>query len=74
MATNVEHRQVSSCVVKVDGQVAAQTAAGPHGQASTGVLESAQVDKRVDCPDMFQFDIQMVAENGIQLLDDLKEG
>ena len=43
MATNVEHRQVSSCVVKVDGQVAAQTAAGPHGQASTGVLESARV-------------------------------
>lgn len=66
---------VSSCLIKVDGKVvAAQSSGGEGGNADTGYLESCTVDKRVDCPDAFTFELDIRVGAEIKLLDDLREG
>ncbi|MBM4396057.1 MAG: hypothetical protein FJ087_10240 [Deltaproteobacteria bacterium] len=65
---------VSSCLIKVDGKVVAQSAAGPAGGADTGYLDTVSVDKRIDCPDAFQFELDIRIESKIILLDDMREG
>lgn len=66
---------VGSAIVKVDGKVVAEASAGPGGSdEKSGFLMSVQVDKRIDCPDMFQFDLSIRTGSQIQILDDLREG
>jgi len=66
--------QVTSCLIKADGKVIAQSAAGPSGGADTGYLDTVTVDKRLDCPDAFEFELNMRVEARIILLDDMREG
>mgnify|MGYP001019061077 CR=1 FL=1 len=73
-----ETRQdVGSCIIKIDGQTTVETTTS--GQASTGnnlaaYLESVQVDRRLDAPDMFSFELDIRSDEKAQLVDDLHEG
>lgn len=71
------YKGVSSCILKIDGRTAIQASSG---QAASGdmqghwYLESAQVDKQLDCPDMFEVELDIRTGAEIQILDEIKEG
>ena len=61
---------VSGCIIELDGQPLASSAGG----GTAALVESVQVDKRLDCPDMFLFDLHVRPEADIQVLDQMREG
>lgn len=63
-------RGVSGCVIMMDGKALASSS----GSEAPALVESVQVDKRLDCPDMFLFDLHMRPEGDIQVLDEVREG
>jgi len=67
-----------SCIIKIDEQTVVQASSGGGGNnqqpAGHMHMESVQVDKRMDCPDMFLVDFNMRVGSDIQILDDLREG
>jgi hypothetical protein len=65
-----EDKGVNGCVIQMDGK----TLASSSGSEAPALLESVQVDKRLDSPDMFQFDLHMRPEGDIQVLDEVREG
>ncbi|MBL6975021.1 MAG: phage late control D family protein [Deltaproteobacteria bacterium] len=69
---------VSSCIIKMDGEAVVQAnSSGTNGAGQPAghmYMESAQVDKRLDCPDMFLLDLDIRVGADIQLLDELREG
>jgi phage protein D len=69
-----DSRDCAACEIKIDGVVAAGTVDGPNGQPGTGILRSVQVDQRIDCPDMFSFDVILVDENRQDVWKSFKEG
>lgn len=73
-----DHPGVSSCIIKVDQQtvVQANSSGTDNAQQPAGhmFMESAQVDKRLDSPDMFLFDLDIRVGSDIQILDELREG
>jgi len=73
-----DYKGVSACVLKLDGQTAIQASSGQGagGSQAQGAwyLESVQVDKQLDCPDMFTVELDIRSGADIRILDDLKEG
>lgn len=72
-----DYKGVSACILKLDGQTAIQASSGQGGGTSPQgewFLESVQVDKQHDCPDMFTVELDIRSGAEIQILDDLKEG
>lgn len=68
---------VSACILKLDGQTAIQASSGQGGGGGAQghwFLESVQVDKQQDCPDMFTVELDIRSGAEIQILDELKEG
>ncbi|HOU53369.1 MAG TPA: hypothetical protein PLQ97_05515 [Myxococcota bacterium] len=67
--------QVRSCIVKIDGKTQVEgTSGGGSSPTFAARLESVQVDKRLDAPDMFLLDLDLRQDAQLLLVDDLKEG
>lgn len=73
-----DYKGVSACILKLDGRTAIQASSGQGGGGGEAqgewFLESVQVDKQYDCPDMFTVELDIRTGAEIQILDDLKEG
>lgn len=74
-----DYKGVSACILKLDGQTAIQASSGQGGGGGAEAqghwfLESVQVDRQHDCPDMFTVELDIRSGAEIQVLDDLKEG
>lgn len=70
-----EEKSVTKCIIKIDGKNVAQGSTGQKLQSKDGwFIENIQVDKKIDCPDMFSIDFQMRADEKIIILDEIKEG
>lgn len=70
-----DYKGVSACILKLDGQTVIQASSGQGGGAQgQWFLESVQVDRQHDCPDMFTVELDIRSGAEIQVLDDLKEG
>lgn len=72
-----ETQDVQSCIIKIDGKTQVESSSGGDRPANLGLaayLESAQVDKRLDAPDMFTFELDIRSDEKVQFVDDLQEG
>ncbi len=73
-----DYKGVSACIVKLDGRTAIQASSGQAGGSGDSqahwLLESVQVDKQHDCPDMFTLELDIRTGAEIQVLDEIKEG
>lgn len=68
---------VRSCIIKIDGKTHVESTAGGGDPTNFGIaafLESVQVDKRLDAPDMFSIELDIKSDDKIQYVDDLQEG
>lgn len=71
-----EYVGVSACILKLDGRTAIQATSGQGDGGTQGYwfLESVQVDKQCDCPDMFTVELDIRTGAEIQVLDQIREG
>jgi len=72
-------KDVAGCIIKVDKKVIVHSSANtggasPTGQTPTVYMERVDISQRVDCPDMFEFEVLIREDDKIVILDDLKEG
>lgn len=76
MAQSDESRDVRSCIIKIDGQtkVESTSGGGDEGAALAARMESVQVDKRLDAPDMFTLELDLKTDDQVRFVDDLQEG
>lgn len=70
-----DRKGVSTCIIKIDGsEFLSADSAGQAKPVLKWYLESAQVDKRLDSPDLFTVDLAIREGAEIELLDEIKEG
>ena len=69
--------EVRSCIIKIDGQTHVESTSGGDTPTNFGIaafLESVQIDKRLDAPDMFTIELDLKSDEKLQYVDDLREG
>ncbi len=77
MPQGTQDKEVRSCIIKIDGQTHVESTSGGDEPTNFGIaafLESLLVDKRLDSPDMFTFELDLKSDEKIQYVDDLQEG
>jgi phage protein D len=75
--SNSDFKGVCGCIIMIDGKEELAASSGGGGQNTPKIqnyMESCQVDLRMDCPDMFSFDL-VIQDQAVSVnLDDLVEG